>query len=213
MENENKQEGSAVRMTGLEKIIDQILADAKNEADSIVKDAQTEAQKILTESEKQSDNAVLEIQKKSKVQAENLKNRMHSSNDLYRRTQTLAVKQEVIAQIIEKAYREVCSLDTEQYFGMLEKMIEKYALAQSGKIYFSDKDLKAMPKGFEEKIRTAAQKAGGKLELSGEGKNIENGFILSYKGIDENCTIKAIFDAYRDEMQDTVYALLYGKEA
>lgn len=200
-------------MTGLEKIIDQILAEAKNEAEGIVKDAQTEAQQILEESQKQSDNAVLNIQKKSEVQAEALKNRMHSSNDLYRRTQTLAAKQEVIAQIIDKAYRQVCDLDTAQYFGMLEKMIEKYALAQSGKIYFSDADLKAMPKGFEEKIQAAAQKAGGKLELSREGKNIENGFVLSYKGIDENCTIKAIFNAHRDEMQDTVHALLYGKEA
>lgn len=200
-------------MTGLEKIIDQILAEAKNEAEGIVKDAQAKAQQILEESKKQSDAAVLEIQKKADVQAKALKDRMHSSNDLYRRTRTLAVKQEVIAQVIDGAYRRVCGLDTDQYFGMLEKMIEKYALAQPGKIYFSDADLKTMPKGFEEKIRAAAKKAGGELELSGEEKNIENGFVLSYKGIDENCTIKAIFDARRDEMQDTVHALLYGKEA
>lgn len=200
-------------MTGLEKIIDQILGAAKSEADKIIQDAQTEAQKILTESAEQSEKAVQEIQKKSGARIENLEKRMHSANDLYRRTQTLAAKQKVIAQVIDMAYNKVCSLDTEQYFGMLEKMIEKYALAQSGEIYFSETDLKAMPKGFSEKIQAAAQKAGGTLQLSGKGKNIENGFILVYGGIEENCTIKAMFDARRNEMQDTINALLYGKEA
>ena len=119
----------------------------------------------------------------------------------------------MISKVIDQAYEKVCSLDAQSYFAMLEKMIEKYALAQDGEICFSEKDLQAMPGGFEEKIKAAAAKAGGSLTLSKEGKAIDNGFILVYGGVEENCTIKSIFDARRDEMQDTVHALLYRKEA
>ncbi|MCD8134071.1 MAG: hypothetical protein LUE19_09515 [Clostridiales bacterium] len=200
-------------MTGLEKIVDQILAEAKTEAQKIVADAEAEAKNIRAEADAQAERSVQAIQKNAEKEAKNLEQRMHSANDLYRRTQTLAAKQEIIARVIDRAYDRVCSMDAAAYFGMLEKWIEKYALAQSGEIYFSDADLKAMPKGFEDQIQAAAQKAGGTLKLSRTGKNIENGFILVYGGVEENCTVRAIFDANREQMQDTVHALLYGKEA
>ncbi len=200
-------------MTGLEKIVDQILAEANQEADRLIEEANGQAKQIAEEADAQTEKSVQEIKKKSEAQAKNLEERMHSSNDLYLRTQTLAVKQDVIADVIETAYQKVCSMDTESYFGMLEKLIEKYALPQSGEIYFSDSDLWAMPAGFYNRIQAVAEKAGGTLTLSQEGKNIENGFVLVYGGVEQNCTLRAIFDANRDEMQDTVHAILYGKEA
>ncbi len=200
-------------MTGLEKIVDQILAEANTEAERLIGEAQDEAKKIAEQADAETEKSVQDIRKKSEAQAKNLEERMHSSNDLYLRTQTLAAKQEVISNVIETAYRKVCDMDPESYFGMLEKMIEKYALPQSGEIWFSEADLKNMPDGFPDRIRAAAERAGGSLTLSEKGKEIENGFVLVYGGVEQNCTIRAIFDADRDEMQDTVHAILYGKEA
>ncbi len=200
-------------MTGLEKIVDQILAEANTESERILAEAREEAKKIAEEADAETEKAVLDIQKKSENQAKNLEERMHSSNDLYLRTQTLASKQEVIAEVIETAYRKVCDMEPEPYFGMLEKLIGKYALPQSGEIWFSETDLSRMPGGFSDRIRAAAEQAGGTLTLSDKGKEIENGFVLVYGGIEQNCTIRAIFDADRDAMQDTVHAILYGKEA
>ncbi len=200
-------------MTGLEKIVDQILAEANEEAERLIGQAQDEAKQIAKEADAETEKSVLDIRKKSESRAKNLEERMHSANDLYLRTQTLAAKQEVIANVIETAYQRVCDMDPESYFGMLEKMIEKYALPQSGEIWFSETDLKNMPNGYPDRIQAAAGRAGGTLTLSDKGKEIENGFVLVYGGVEQNCTIRAIFDAGRDEMQDTVYAILYGKEA
>ncbi len=199
-------------MTGLEKIVDQILAEANTEAERLIAEARDEAQKIAAEADAETEKAVEDIRKKSEAQAKNLEERMHSANDLYLRTQTLAAKQEVITNVIETAYQQVCSMDPESYFGMLEKLIAKYALPQSGEIWFSEADLQRMPRGFHARIRAAAKQAGGTLTLSDEGREIENGFVLVYGGIEQNCTIRAIFDAERNEMQDTAYAILYGKE-
>lgn len=200
-------------MTGLEKIIDQILADAKKKADKKIAAANSQAEAILAEAREEAQKRASEIRKKSGADVENYRKRVESANDLYRRTEVLKSKQDVIADVIRRAYEKVCGMDTASYFAMLEKMIQKYALAQEGEICFSAKDLAAMPDGFEERIREAAKKAGGKLTLSGEGRDIGNGFILVYGGIEENCTIRALFDARHDEMQDTVHALLFGKEA
>ena len=47
-------------------------------------------------------------------------------------------------------------------------------------------------------------------EVSKEGKNIENGFVLVYGGIEENCTLRAMFDAKRDELSDKVHRMLFS---
>ena len=61
-----------------------------------------------------------------------------------------------------------------------------------------------MPAGFREEIKSLAQKKGGVLEISGETRNIDGGFILIYGGIEENCSIDAMFAEKRDELLDQV---------
>ena len=74
-------------------------------------------------------------------------------------------------------------LDTEGYFRTMERILKTYVLA-------------------------AAEK-GGSLVLSKEQKAIEDGFILVYGGIEENCTLKALLDAKKDELQDKVNEILF----
>lgn len=197
-------------MTGLEKITDQILTGAKQEAEEILRQAKLRAEEILADADREAEKIKAGIQKKSASDVENCKKRVASANDLYRRTETLRRKQEVIAQVIEAAYEKVCGMDADTYFGMLEKMIEKYALAQAGEICFSRSDLERMPADFSRRADAAAQKAGGSLKLSRESRKIENGFVLVYGGVEENCTIRAMFDSRRDMLQDQVNALLFS---
>ncbi len=197
-------------MTGLEKITDQILAGAKQEAADILNQANVQADTILAEADREAEKITAGIQKKSASDVEAYRQRVASANDLYRRTETLRRKQEVIAQVIEAAYEKICAMDADTWFGMLEKMIEMYARPQDGEICFSRRDLERMPENYKKRIDAAAGKAGGSLTLSAESRKIENGFVLVYGGIEENCTIRAIFDSRRDEMQDLVNALLFS---
>ena len=197
-------------MTGLEKITDQILAGAKQEAEEILRQAKSQANEILAAAKLKAEEITAGIQKKSASDVESCRSRVASANDLFYRTETLRRKQEVIAQVIEAAYEKVCSMDAADYFEMLEKIIEKNALAQDGEICFSQKDLKRMPADFKDRISAAAKRAGGTLTLSKESRKIENGFVLVYGGMEENCTIRAIFDSRRDALQDQVNALLFS---
>ena len=78
------------------------------------------------------------------------------------------------------------------------------------KLHNTKKDLERMPAGFREEIKSLAQKKGGVLEISGETRNIDGGFILIYGGIEENCSIDAMFAEKRDELLDQVRKILFA---
>ena len=133
-----------------------------------------------------------------------------SAADLERRTKLLSARQEIIAEVLEEAYREIKEMDPAAYFDLIEKMLDHYVLPQDGEIHFSPADVQRMPAGFEEKIREAARAKGGALTLAGGDPLVPDGFVLVYGGIEENCTFKAIFETRRDEMSDRVQRGLFS---
>ena len=57
--------------------------------------------------------------------------------------------------------------------------------------------------------QAAAEAKGGKLVLKKEPKAIPDGFVLVYGGVEENCTLKALFDVKKDQLQDKVNEILF----
>lgn len=197
-------------MTGLEKMVSQIVDEAKAEAESRLNTAREEADKIVSEAKAEADKLLEQKSEQSETSAANYLERIKSSADLQRRTLILQAKQEVIASVLEKAYASLNTMDEEAYFAMIRKMLEKFALSESGEIYFSAADLKRLPAGFEKEISAIAAKKGGSLTLQKESKGIENGFILVYGGIEENCTFRALFNTQRDVLQDRIHQELFA---
>ncbi|MDD3362037.1 MAG: V-type ATP synthase subunit E family protein [Hespellia sp.] len=197
-------------MNGLDKMKDQILNEANSSATTMIAQAKEEAQAILDQAKEEAKAQGEKVLQKSKEAVAHQKERSQSSMELLRKQTILAAKQEVIAEVLEAAYQEMFGQDTGSYFAMLEKMITKYALGEVGRIAFSSEDQKRMPAGFEEKIQVAAKAKGGSLELEKEGRNIEGGFILIYGGIEENCTLRAMFHSAKDDLADQVHKLLFA---
>lgn len=197
-------------MTGLDKMVNQILDEANNSASTILDNAKAQADEILAKAKADAGKSGEEISKRSKADIANYRDRMNSSADLKRRTAVLEAKQGIITQVIEKAYDTFCSKSDAEYFQTIEEMLGKFALPQKGEIYFSSKDISRMPSGFEGKIQEIAKKNGGSLTLSKDTREIPGGFVLAYGGIEENCSFEALFDSKRDELQDKVQKLLFS---
>lgn len=197
-------------MTGLEKMISQIVDEATESANSMTSQAQAEASEIAKSAAADVEKLKEEISRKSEADVATYMERVKSSADLQRRTAILRAKQEVIAKVLDKAYASLQSLDADAYYGMLRKMLEKYVQPGEGEIYFSEKDLKQMPKDFKADIEAAAAKKGGVLKLAEESRQIENGFILVYGGVEENCTFRALFNTQKDRLQDIVYQKVFS---
>ena len=197
-------------MTGLEKMKSQILDEANRSAGEILEQAKKEADAVMAEARKNAEAECQRISEKSEADAESLKGRAESSCDLQKRKAVLKAKQEVISEILKRAYKKRLASDTETYFDIIRKMLNKYVLPEEGEICFSSDDKKRMPDGFEKEIAAIAAAKGGKLIVSKEERNIQGGFVLIYGGIEENCTFKAMFDSRRGERSDKVHALLFS---
>lgn len=196
-------------MTGLEKMKSQILEEAKTLADGKISEANKKADGIRQNAEASAAKAAEEIAGKAEREADNYGKRIQSSIDLQRRTRILTAKQEMIADVLGRAYEKLNQMGAEEYFAMILKMVQKYALPQEGIICFSQADLDRMPAGYPARLEKAAKEKGGALTVSKEGKNIENGFVLVYGGMEENCTLKAMFDEKKDDLSDKINRVMF----
>lgn len=196
-------------MTGLEKMTNQILTQAKMTAEEKVRAANQQAQEILESAKAQAKKSTEDVSKRSQADIARQQDKNRSSIDMQKRLRVLAAKQEVIAEVLEDAYAKLTSMEDEEYFAMLLKILDKHVLAQEGEIFFSEKDRRKMPADFLDKVKEMARKKGGSLAVSEEGRAVENGFILVYGGIEENCTLRAMFDAKKDELSDIIHRLLF----
>ena len=191
-------------MTGLDKITSQIQEEAEASAKERI-----EAAQILADAKAACEAMEKEASDKAAALKTVQDGRIHSAAEQKRKTALLKAKQEIIAEIIGSAYQTLKEEDTASYFLTMEKLAgilkaENFSMPAG---YISD--LGRMPADFEKKIEAAAQENGGSLTLKKEPKEIPDGFILVYGGVEENCTLKALFDAKKDQLQDRVNEMLF----
>ena len=197
-------------MSGLDKMRSRILEEAERSAQETIAKAEADAQAVVKAAEEEARAEAAKIREKAEQNAADYAKRAASSSDMRRKQANLAAKQDVITAVMKKAYDAVMGLDDRAYFDLLGKLLEKHVLPEKGEICFSQKDLERMPEGFTGKIKTIAAEKGGSLTLSDKARPIDGGFLLVYGGIEENCTIKAVFDSKREELSDRVNRLLFG---
>lgn len=197
-------------MTGIEVIINQILDEGKAQEKEILDSAEkmtaeirraaaAEAEKIRTDIEEKNSRNVAEYGEIAELSRQQKKNRA-----------LLGAKQEFIGRIIDKSYEKIMNMDGESYFELLKKTAVRHILPEEGVIVFNERDKNRMPEGFMAEIEAEAEKRGGKLRLSEDAGRFDGGFVLVYGGIEENCTLKAVFDAARDELHDKINEKVFG---
>ncbi|MCI1722352.1 MAG: V-type ATP synthase subunit E [Lachnospiraceae bacterium] len=197
-------------MAGIDKITGEILQEAQDKAKEILAQAEEAAGSVRSAAEKEASQMKALAAEQSDREVRNYAARIKSSIDIQRKKEMLAARQEIINDVIDKAYRKLDQQDDASYFEMIRKLLSKSVSPEEGTILFSEKDLKRMPQGFEAEIAKIASEKGGSLKLSETPGRIDNGFVLSYGGIEENCSLKAIFDSKKDEIQDKAYHILFA---
>ncbi len=197
-------------MTGLEKMKSQILDEANETAQTKISEAKAQADEILNQARAEAAKDEESISRKSDAEVAEYKERVESSADLQTRTRMLEARQQMITDVLDRAYESLTAMDTEAYFSMLEKLVKKYALPEEGELVLSPADAGRMPAGFEERVSEIARDKGGSLTIAKETRKIDNGFVLVYGGIEENCTLEAIFDAERDDLSDIAQKILFS---
>ena len=189
-------------MAGLDKIISQIKEESQKAAERTRAEARSKADEILAQARADAERECVDIERRSKQAVANILERGRTAAELKKRGAVLAEKQRLIGATIGMAKAELKGLETGAYFDMILKLAVKSAQTGEGELLFSKKDLERLPEGLKDK--------GAVLRISGDTRDIDGGFVLTYGGIEENCSIDALFDAAHEVLQDKVQEILFS---
>ena len=195
-------------MSGLDKILESIQSEADASAADILDGAAKEAAQIRQEAEAEAARECSLIEKNAAERVKDISSRSRSASDLKVRQQKLALKQELIAGVIRAALAKAKELPEEEYFAMLLKMASSAAHTGEGTLILGEGDLARLPKDFSQKL-DASLPEGAVLTVSGEPGKIDSGFILSYDGVEENCTFEAVLLSRNEEVQDRIRQIIF----
>ena len=189
--------------TGLDRIIEQILADAEAKAAEQVAAAEEEAKKTLSDAAVEAEQKANVLLADSEKVGADIKARAASTAEFTRRRTVLAAIRDVIAA----AQKELHDLPDDEYFSVLLKLAQKNALPGDAEMQLNEKDLARMPQDFSAQLKMAVP--GTNITVSNTPCNIPDGFLLVYGGIDVNCTFASLFEAAGDTLQDLAGGMLF----
>lgn len=195
-------------MTGLEKILAEILDEAKAEAEHALAAAKAKADEMAVTAKAEADTVADKARAAAAQDVADVEYSRNSALALQRRQRTLAQKQALLAETLEKARDSLYALPDGDYFGLLVKLAAKTAQPGEGELLLNEADLARMPKDFEKQL-AGALPTGSTLKVGGQARPIDGGFVLKYGDVEENCSFAAIFDAREDEFSDLIRDVLF----
>ena len=193
--------------TGLDRILEQIRADAEEKAAAQVAAAEREAEKILAEAAEAAEARADAIREEAAAEAADIRAKAQSASEFSQRRTVLATKQSAIRDTIDAARARLHSLPDDEYFAVLLKLAQKNAADGDAELRLNAADLARMPRDFEAQLNAAVER--GHITVSKTPCDIADGFLLVYGGIDVNCTFDSLFEAEADALQDLAGGMLF----
>ncbi len=196
-------------MSGTEKILQHIAEQAGQEVQEILNKAQTEAKRLEAQAQTARQEEMEAVRQQGEAILAEARERAQVTAATKKRRTLLAARGALVKEALDKAWESILAMPDAEYFDFLYTQLDKQNLAREGVLLLNAKDLARRPADFEKKIGAAAEKQKGKLSLSEKAAEIEGGFILSYGGIEENCSLEALFESEADVLKDAVRAVLF----
>lgn len=190
-------------MTGLEKIVEQIEQEAKAASEEKLAKTRKEADQILADAKVKRESSYEAAIKLADADAKQLLLRGQSAASLQERKLLLEAKQQIIQQIFEESAKTMRSLNIEEYFALLLRMVDRYARGENGNMSLSRQDLDRMPASFVKELENR------KITISKEPARISGGFLLSYGETEENCSFEELLSANREKLQDQIVKFIF----
>ncbi|MCD8187501.1 MAG: V-type ATP synthase subunit E [Ruminococcus sp.] len=196
-------------MPGLNKILSTIEEQSRRQADALIGEAEKKTQKIRTDGDAAAQSAYDRRIEDCKAECEHEYADACSSAEAGMKRELLAYKIKYIDAVINNAIEKINSMPDEEYFSAVLRLAGANMRKGDGIMYFSSRDLARIPSDFGKRLNLLASVDGSSLKISDEPADIENGFILQYGSISENCSFSAIAEADRDVLRDKAAALLF----
>jgi V/A-type H+-transporting ATPase subunit E len=198
-------------MSGIDKILQEIEEEGRAAADRITQEAGEKIENLRKEILEKAQARCEEIRAQGGRESRGILERGESGAELLSRRMILEAKQELLAELLRKAQESIYQMENHEYFALIRRIVAKNALPRPGELLLSPEDRERLPDGFEKELAGLLPE-GGSLKVSSETRDIRGGCVLLYDGVEENCSIEALFSAGKDEMTDLARSILFRED-
>jgi V/A-type H+-transporting ATPase subunit E len=195
-------------MAGIGEILNIIDSQQKQTESSIISAAKKRAERIIAEGNDKAEQAYNEAVRRSGDQLERDYINSCASADADIKRKILSYKVELIDKVIEKTLDKLATLPSEEYFSVVLELIRKRTRAGKGVLSFNKRDLERIPESFRAGLDSIKDT---EITISTVPADIDNGFILTYGLVSENCSFRDIMVSERESVRDTAARVLFGK--
>ena len=198
-------------MSGIDKILQEIEEEGRAAADRITQEAGEKIENLRKEILEKAQARCEEIRAQGGRESRGILERGESGAELLSRRMILEAKQELLAELLRKAQESIYQMENHEYFALIRRIVAKNARPRPGELVLSPEDRERRPDGFEKELAGLLPE-GGSLKVSSETRDIRGGCVLIYDGVEENCSIEALFSAGKDEMTDLARSILFRED-
>lgn len=187
---------------GIDNILDRIAVDSEKAAESITSEARAKATELYAERTAEAKLAAAALIETAEKNAIERINHIKSTAALESRKLVLAAKREVIDEVFDDITSTFRKLPKEEYATFLAGVAVKSS--EKGTLFFANIDYDVADK-VREYLKDKPQYKVAKTTV----KDISSGFIIKYDNVRIDCSIDAIVENMRPELETIVASKLF----
>lgn len=196
-------------MTGIERIIEKILADAKARAEEIYKETDARKNELLEQATARAKADAERISARNKISAEERESRLISAYHLEARKLMLQTKQNQIDKVFSLALDKLCALPAEDRVKFLSKICAVSSHTGKELIILNAKEHAEI--GAEVEIMAnSLTEATANLRLADFNYDIVGGVVLKDGNTETNATYDTMLKIIRDQISGEISDILFN---
>ena len=200
------------KMSGIDRIYDKIINDAKEQADKRLDEAKQKISVMKKAVKEQLDEKKQEQIEFAEKEAENIIKRAVANRNLEGKKQLLSVKQKVISKVFETAHVELMNMPEDDLLKMYKNLIIGSLEKGKNEIMLNEDDAKAIGQKLIDLLEKDIDSS-FRVSLSSHFIQDDKGVIVRNENIYSNSVFSSILKYKKQELETDIMKILFERNA
>ncbi|PKM72807.1 MAG: hypothetical protein CVU91_07205 [Firmicutes bacterium HGW-Firmicutes-16] len=199
-------------MEGINKITERIAAETQLEIEALQAETTEKCRAIKEEYSGRAQEEYWKLIREGAKECEAYGQRLAGAAALEAKKSVLAMKQDAVLRVFDKALETLCSLPEKQYIEFMARQAASAASTGLEEIVFNARDKATCAKAVTKEANELLKNRGllPKLTVSEKTGNFRGGLMVKQGDIEVNCTIEKLVELSKSELATQVVAVLFA---